>query len=79
MSRIEVNNEELYHRILVIKLGALGDFVLALGPCAAIRRHHQNAHITLLTTTPFVDLASASGYFNIEKKTVRLRWNNFPG
>ena len=36
-------------RILVIKLGALGDFVQAMGPAAAIRAHHADAQITLLT------------------------------
>ena len=51
-------------RILVIKLGALGDFVLALGPFAAIRAHHPGARITLLTTAPFVALARASPYFD---------------
>ncbi|HJN22302.1 MAG TPA: glycosyltransferase family 9 protein [Rhodospirillales bacterium] len=51
-------------RILVIKLGALGDFIQALGPFAAIRRHHANAHVTLLTTNPFAAFAVASGYFN---------------
>ena len=50
--------------ILVIKHGALGDFVLAMGPFAAIRRHHPEAAITLLTTAPFGDLAEASGYFD---------------
>lgn len=50
-------------RILVIKLGALGDFVQSLGPAAAIRRHHAGAEVTLLTTGPFVPLAEASGYF----------------
>ena len=50
--------------ILVIKLGALGDFVLAMGPFAAIRRHHPEAAITLLTTAPFGELAEASGYFD---------------
>jgi len=49
-------------RILVIKLGALGDIVQALGPLAAIRRHHPRAHITALTTTPFVPLLGASPY-----------------
>lgn len=53
-----------HRRILVIKLGALGDFVLALGPFAAIRRAHAGARITLLTTRPYVDLARASGYFD---------------
>lgn len=50
--------------ILVIKLGAFGDFIQALGPMAAIRRHHPDANITLLTTAPFVTLARESGYFN---------------
>ena len=50
--------------ILVIKLAALGDFVQALGPCAAIRQHHKDARITLLTTAPFEDLARQSGYFD---------------
>lgn len=51
-------------RILVIKLGALGDFVQALGPMAAIRRHHDDARVTLLTTAPFEDFAGASGLFD---------------
>ncbi|MDH5188179.1 MAG: glycosyltransferase family 9 protein [Rhodospirillaceae bacterium] len=50
--------------ILVIKLGAMGDFIQALGPMAAIRNHHANANITLLTTAPYVELAKASGLFN---------------
>jgi ADP-heptose:LPS heptosyltransferase len=51
-------------RILVIKLGALGDFVQALGPFAAIRRYHADAHITLLTTGAYADFARQSGYFD---------------
>ena len=51
-------------RILVIKLAALGDFIQALGPFAAIRKHHSGSHITLLTTQPFVELAHASGLFD---------------
>lgn len=51
-------------RILVIKLSALGDFVLAFGPFQAIRRHHPQAEITLLTTLPFRELAERSGYFD---------------
>jgi ADP-heptose:LPS heptosyltransferase len=51
-------------KILVIKLSALGDFILALGAMEAIRRHHKGAHITLLTTRNFLDLAQRSGYFN---------------
>lgn len=51
-------------RILVVKLGALGDFIQALGPAQAIRRAHPGARITLLTTPPYAALAEASGYFD---------------
>lgn len=51
-------------RILIIKLGALGDFVQALGPVAAIRRHHPGAPVVLLTSKPYVDLAQATGLFD---------------
>jgi len=53
-----------YERILVIKLGALGDFVQALRAMAEIRRAHPKAKITLLTTPPYVELARACGYFD---------------
>ncbi len=48
----------------MIKLGALGDFVQAFPPFAAIRAHHPDARITLLTTRPFVGLAAASPWFD---------------
>ena len=51
-------------KILVIKLSALGDFVQALGPAAAIRRHHAADEITLLTTRAFASLAQQSGFFD---------------
>ena len=51
-------------RILVIRLGALGDFVLSFGPFAAIRAHHPDAEITLLTTAPFAPLASRAPWFD---------------
>ena len=51
-------------RILVIKLSALGDFVLALAAMKKIRAAHPKAHITLLTTPPFEALAKICPYFN---------------
>ena len=51
-------------RILVIKLSALGDFVLALAAMKKIRQAHAKAHITLLTTPPFEALAKTCPYFN---------------
>jgi len=51
-------------KVLVIKLSALGDFVQALGPAAAIRRQHHGDEVTLLTTRPFAELAQQSGLFD---------------
>jgi ADP-heptose:LPS heptosyltransferase len=51
-------------RILVVKLSALGDFVLALAAMKKIREAHPKAHITLLTTPPFEALAKTCPYFN---------------
>ncbi|TAH37782.1 MAG: lipopolysaccharide heptosyltransferase family protein [Alphaproteobacteria bacterium] len=52
------------NKILVIKHSALGDFVLATGPMKAIRAHHPNAHITLLTTKTFAGWGRDCGWFN---------------
>ena len=50
--------------ILVIKHSALGDFVLATGPMQAIRRHHPDAHITLLTTKAYAAWGRDCGWFD---------------
>ncbi|MEQ8602211.1 MAG: glycosyltransferase family 9 protein [Marivibrio sp.] len=60
-------------RVLVIKLGALGDFIQALGPMRAIRDAHPDAEITLLTTAPFAPLGEACGLFDAVWTTVRTR------
>lgn len=65
-------------KILVIKLSALGDFIIALGAMQAIRRHHPAAHITLLTTRPFVDVAQRSGYFDTIETDPRPAFYNLP-
>ncbi|MFU8893838.1 MAG: glycosyltransferase family 9 protein [Luteolibacter sp.] len=52
------------HRILVIKLGALGDIILTMDAFHAIRAHHPDAHITLLTRSPFVALAKKMPWFD---------------
>lgn len=64
--------------ILVIKHGALGDFVLSMGPFAAIRAHHPEARITLLTTQPFEELARRSQYFDRIWRDPRARAGNIP-
>lgn len=60
--------------ILVIKLSAFGDFLLALSSMAAIRQHHADAKITLLTTRPFVDMAERSRYFDEILVSDRPKW-----
>ena len=65
-------------RILVIKLGALGDFMLAFGPFAAIRAQHPAAEVTLLTTAPFADLARDSRWFDRVLTDSRPRWWDLP-
>jgi ADP-heptose:LPS heptosyltransferase len=61
-------------RILVIKLSALGDFVLSLGPMQAIRKAHPDAEITLLTTKGLSALAEASGLFQRIVLDERAKW-----
>lgn len=65
--------------ILVIKLGALGDFIQALGPMKAIRAYHPDAKISLLTTKPFTDLARQSGYFDDIIIDTRPKWFDVAG
>jgi len=50
--------------ILVIKLGALGDFIQAFEAFRDIRAHHADAHIVLLTTPPFAPLARRAPWFD---------------
>jgi len=49
----------------VLKLGALGNMVLSLGAFAAIRRHHADAAITLLTRAPYGNWMATSPYFDV--------------
>ncbi|MDA0367597.1 MAG: glycosyltransferase family 9 protein [Proteobacteria bacterium] len=69
-----------HKRILVIKHSALGDFVMALGPFRAIRTHHPDAHITLLTTAPYADLGHGCGWFDaveVDPKPHILQWRSW--
>jgi ADP-heptose:LPS heptosyltransferase len=55
---------ETRRRVLVIRLSALGDFIQALGPVAAIRRHHAGDHLSLLTTRALAGFAAELSYFD---------------
>ncbi len=65
-------------KILVIKLGALGDFIHAMHAFADIRAHHFGDHISLLTTAPFAALGRASPWFDEVRVDARAPWWNLP-
>ena len=60
-------------KILIIKHGALGDFMLSFGPFAAIKKQHLRDHLVLLTTKTFIDFARESNYFD----EIMKKENNF--
>jgi ADP-heptose:LPS heptosyltransferase len=64
--------------ILVIRLGAFGDFVQSFAPFAAIRAHHPGAEISLLTTAPYAALARQAPWFDRVLVDERPRWWNLP-
>ena len=51
-------------RVLVIKVGPVRDFILALPAMTQIRAAHPRATVTLLTVPAFESFAKASGCFN---------------
>jgi ADP-heptose:LPS heptosyltransferase len=67
------NPGDTLRRVLVIKLGALGDFIQALGAMRVVRATHPSARITLLTTEPFEAFAKACPYFDIVEADGRPR------
>jgi ADP-heptose:LPS heptosyltransferase len=66
-------------RVLVIRLGALGDFVLSFAAFADIRAQHAADRITLLTTSPFLSLALDSPWFDQVRVDARPAWFNAAG
>jgi ADP-heptose:LPS heptosyltransferase len=67
------NPGDTLRRVLIIKLGALGDFIQALGAMRVVRATHPSARITLLTTEPFEAFAKACPYFDIVEANGRPR------
>lgn len=50
--------------VLIIKHGALGDFVICMGIMRALREAHPEARFTLLTSSPYVKLGEKMGMFS---------------
>ncbi|GIX50652.1 MAG: glycosyl transferase [Limisphaera sp.] len=61
-------------KILVIKLGAFGDLVLAFDAFHAIRSHHRDASITLLTRKAYASWARQMPWFDEVWEDPSLRW-----
>ncbi|MBQ4472426.1 MAG: glycosyltransferase family 9 protein [Alphaproteobacteria bacterium] len=53
-----------YKNILILKHGSLGDFIGLTGRFASIRHTWPKAHITLVTTKPYLELTKRMGYFD---------------
>ena len=51
-------------RILIIKLGALGDFIYSIGPMQAIKKNHPDAELTLMTRPAFEQLGKRINIFD---------------
>ena len=68
-----------YKNILIIKLGALGDWIHMTGWFRTIRTQWPDARITLMTGSSFLKLAKASPFFNdyiVDNRTWRP-WDYF--
>lgn len=66
-------------RILIVKLSALGNVILSLGPFAAIRAHHPGAKIAVLTTPPYAAWLSRAPWFDQVIPNGRPPWWDVPG
>ncbi|GCE83606.1 glycosyltransferase family 9 protein [Komagataeibacter diospyri] len=65
-------------RILVIRLGALGDFIQSFAPFAAIRAHYVHDTVDLLTQAPFAELARHAPWFDHVHVDRRPPWRDLP-
>ncbi len=66
-------------RILIIKLSALGNVILSLGPFASIRARHPDAEITVLTTPPYAGWLAKAPWFNHVISNGRPAWWDIAG
>ncbi|WP_282761168.1 glycosyltransferase family 9 protein [Komagataeibacter saccharivorans] len=63
-------------RILVIRLGALGDFVQSFAPFAAIRAYHAHDRVDLLTQPAFAELGQHAPWFDHVLTDSRPPWHD---
>lgn len=63
--------------ILIVKLGAFGNIILSLAAFAAIRQHHPNARISVLTSKTYADWLRTFPYFDDVLVDPRPAWWDF--
>lgn len=51
-------------KILIIKFGGLGDFILSIDPFYNIRKHHKKENLILLTEKYYYNIAKKTGWFS---------------
>ena len=66
-------------RILVIRLGALGDFVQSFAPFSAIRAHHPHDEVDLMTQPALAELGRACPWFDHVRLDRRPPWRDIAG
>jgi ADP-heptose:LPS heptosyltransferase len=64
--------------ILVVKLGAFGNIILSLAAFAAIRQHHADARISVLTSEAYAGWLRTFPYFDDVLVDPRPRWWDLP-
>lgn len=65
--------------VLIVKLGAFGNIILSMAAFAAIRHHHGDARISVLTSAGFAGWLRTFPYFDDVLIDPRPRWWDFAG
>ena len=71
--------DHVRQNILIVKLGAFGNIVLSLAAFAAIRNHHAQARISVLTSSAYADWLRTFPYFDQVLVDPRPPWWDLPG
>lgn len=68
-----------FRRILILRGGALGDFIVTLPALAALRRHWPDARIELVGNAPAAALARSRGLLDAVHSQHEARWSMLYG
>jgi lipopolysaccharide heptosyltransferase III len=77
LNRLDVNVPTKMNRILVIRGGAIGDFILTLPALKALRDAHPHAHIEIIGHKPVAALAEGRFYAQAVRSIEDTRLSSF--